>query len=504
MSMINDDTDHEGAIDTGDDTMQAAQSDNSGAPPVSPQTPGAGDNSGQPAIPPPNMGAQQQDGAVPGFNPQGNGPLAPAARGVKSIISYLMGSDAAHPDQIDQAGAKIDPHGQMPPADRNLLAIDQAREQGGDQAAWALMQANRVAYNAQTAFAKTALQGTQQKPADLKAAIDAANKAQANVLDGSNISFAASPQGAVTATVTMAGTQQAQTVNLTPQQFGQFLDVGGDGQWDKIMEHSAPATLQRIASSGGGQASPQGPQGASRMDQWQPVQKPAAAQAQPQAPQAAPQTPQTNFGKTPSTVNLSGSNDQQAPQGDKTNYGAELEARAFRMFGGDQQKRDQWMAAQEEKELVRKNAVDVAAEKGKWADKRAETAGGYHVQGAQITADARVEGAKLYSGAKLEAAKASNAAKIKQLEQSGANKAEEGARKLAQTYLMTAQPVPPALQKYLDTVPGSAMAATQHSQPQAPQAPQSQGQGQPPVPGAKNYKGQWYTRGPNGESVPVQ
>lgn len=485
MSMANDDIENEGAIDTGDSAQ--GPSDNSGAAPV---MSAPADNSGQPAIPPANMGAQpaQQPGvADPGFNPQGNGPLAPAARGIKSIVSYLMGAGASHPDSIDQAGAKIDPQGQMSPADRNLLAVDQAREQGGDQAAWQLLQANRVAYNAQTAFAKTALQGTQQKPADLRAAVDAANKAQANVLDGSNVQFAAGHQG-VTATVTMAGTSQPQTINLTPQQFGQFLDVGGDGQWDKIMDHSAPATLQRIASSGGG--APQR-QGAKTLAELKPVPK-----AQPYVPDNSesdayqPPSPTTNFGKTPSTLNLSGSdepNDPRAAANDAPAYDPELVKRGQRMFPSTSQQaqRDQWMNAQEQRQDELQNKIDVENAKGTFRVQGADVTGKSREAVAKTAAGARVESAKTFSKAKTDAALASLQSHIQQQEAAGTRNArtlaEKGLAALVmsgQTDKMTPQQKSMWEQITTNTPEPAAQRPQAPAQQAAPQAPQRSAQPQ--------------------------
>ena len=254
MSMQDEDV--MGAIDTSDD--------NSGAAPVAAPSPGqptpgmtpAQDDSGtSPAAPGAAPGGQSAEPTL------GNAPPSGPLGGVgKRIIAYLMGGDAAHPDTLDQLGKQVDPEGRMTPADRNLASLDAVYDKGGPQAAWPILQANRVAYNAQTAFAKTALQGTPQKPADLDAAIDAANKAQGNVLDGSNVNFSQNRNGGVTATVTMHGTSQQHQIDLTPQQFGQFLDVGGDGQWDKIMDQSAPATLHRLARSTPAQAGAPGAQ----------------------------------------------------------------------------------------------------------------------------------------------------------------------------------------------------------------------------------------------------
>lgn len=512
MSMTDDD---QGAIDTGDD--------NSGAAPVMSSSPGLPAQS-----PPVNDDAGGVDAAAQQQAQQPQRPDSPfdvtkVPGNAKRIIAYLMGADAAPPQTLDQYGQHIDPEGRMSPADRNILAIHAAREQGGDNAAWQLMQANRVAYNAQTAFAKTALQGTQQKPADIHAAVDAANKAQSNVLDGSNIQFAAS-HGGVTATVTMPGSSQPQTMMLSPQQFSQFLDVGGDGQWDKIMEHSAPATLQRLASSGGAQPS----RGMTRLDQMKPLPKaaPAAQQQQPgdqgdeDTQQAsAPPSDAVRSGRPiardvtegdqpaiPGTHDANGHHiGPEAP--DRSNYGDELEARSRQIFMGVSQEpeRQQWMAQQEEKELERGNKIDVAAETGKRRLEVARATGQSRENVADINSKAKLQGWQYASDAKLKVAQSQLAAKITQQENTNANAAQTRELKMIQTKLMTAKELTPQEQAIVDTMPGAAQAGAQVTAPQQrQQAPQPQQNTQrPPVQGAKLYKGQWYTRGPNGESVPV-
>jgi hypothetical protein len=526
MAITDTDDEPTGAIDTSSapqaQQAQQAPDDNSGAAPVMgiPD-----DNSGAAPVLPaaqaaPGASEPQQGAPPPGSAGGANFNAGDVPGNMKKIISYLMGADAAHPNVIDQAAQHADPGGQMSAADRNLIAIDQVADKGGPQAAWPLVQANRVAYNAKTAFAKTALEGSQQKPADIKAAVDAANQAQSHVLDGSNIMFAQTQSG-ITATVKMPGTTQTQQINLTPQQFGQFLDVGGDGQWDKIMDSGAPATLQRLA-----QAQPQPSGGTGKMAvgmsaaQRRGGQPPAPAPQAPQASQdqeaetpAAPRA-RSNIGETPSTLNWSGTDAPLNPPDDKTDYGDELEQRAMRMFPGitQQTQRDQWMASQEDKDLDRTNRVDVAAEKGKNDIEKAHIAAGAHVQGAEATAKARVDAAGLYSGAKRDAALAGIAAKQQQLGQAAQNANSQRALKLIQTKIMAGQALAPNEDAFVQSLPGLAQPQAQRpaAQPQQQNAflgaaPKPQASvNQPPVQGAKQFNGKWYTRGPNGESVPVQ
>jgi hypothetical protein len=277
-----------------------AGEDNSGAAPVS--APPA-DNSGAGPVAAP----QQEAGAID-TGEESAGPNGPIARSLKAfpgnakrIVSYLMGEGAADPAVLKQAAAQADPRGQLDPDDRNLLAVQKATEAGGQEAGWKLAQANRVAYNAKQAFGYAALNGNQQtgKPPDLNAAIDAANQAATHVLDGSSVQFAPS-EGGVTATVKARGSDQPQTIQLTPDAFRRYLNVGREGQYDRVQGQTIPKTLAALARGGG--------TGQNRVDQYRPLQKPQEQAGAIDTNEPAPlPSAETNFGKTPSTQNLSGS-----------------------------------------------------------------------------------------------------------------------------------------------------------------------------------------------------
>lgn len=496
-----------GAIDTGE------------GPPAPPQAPG---------MAPPPAGPKE-----PGLMDKSYGPLAGPAQGIKngikSVMSYLMGADAMPPEALDGAGRTVDPEGRMNPSQRNLMAVQHARENGGDEAAWALMQSNRVAYNAQTAFAKTALEGTQQKPADLMAAIDAANKAQANVLDGSHVEFRPLQGGqAITATVTRPNGQPEQIV-LSPQQFARWLDVGGDGQWDKVMSTGAGQTLHRIANEGP-------PRGSKRLDDVPAMPKKAPAAAAPPVdntesdsydPLAEGNVPETNFGKTPSTLNLSGSNARSEPAPDQTNYGPELEARAMRMFPGITQEaeRNAWMASQEGRYDELENKVAVAGEVGRRKEEVAKIGArgrveqeGVRQAGAQKVAETKGQTYAMRDAnrAKTEAAKLDMRAR--ELMSRDANSAQGRAVKILSSKMATLQPLTEEENNLAKQMGVQGLEAMQVTKPgavplpsgvdktpmQRPQQPRAQAPGKPPVEGAKFFNGSWYTRGPNGESVPYR
>lgn len=528
MSMASDDDSYqpdEGAIDTSDGGQQAAPAapqasasmPNMGPPPVAQEA--AQDTVGQ--------GMSKLGSQIGGDISQGMSNVAKSgpANVMKRIVSYLMGSDAENPAALDQAAAKVDPQGQMSGDDRNIMAIHQAHEEGGPEAAWKLMQANRVAYNAKQAFAATALNGINGKPADIAAAAQAATQASQHILDGSSINFTPDQQGGVTATVKMPG-GQPQQISLTPPQFNQWLNVGGDGQWDKVMENGgAPATLQRISqgqgmplkgpSPGGQGAATVGPSAPNTRAGVPAPQAPQPTQGGSDDTQAGPPPAQTNFGSTPSTLNLSGNTDQSPPQPpSQSNYGDELEDRSRKIFPNMSQEaqRQQWMAAQEEQQLNRENQVTVATEKGKQATERARVTGTGNVErqakqneGRVQTQQIRTEGNKDVAGiqanARLEGIKQRALQEAaKQERTSTDNAARERARnfraELSNPNFVLQKPedVARLAQKYGITQGGAPSGA--------PPAPPS-GAAQNP-PGTKMYNGKLYTRGPNGESVPYQ
>ena len=117
-------------------------------------------------------------------------------------MGYVMGSGAVPPDQLDALTKQIDPQGTMDPAERTLRAI--ATGQNPDQS-FGIIQGMRQKFNRYQAFAKTAAQGIQGKPADLGAAAHAANQAYENVPDGTNVQFAPAKGGVAVRVSRVAG-----------------------------------------------------------------------------------------------------------------------------------------------------------------------------------------------------------------------------------------------------------------------------------------------------------
>jgi hypothetical protein len=218
--------------------------DNSGALPVDNSSAQTADNSGALPVAAPEPQQQPQSRSGLDFN------AAHVPGNAKRIIQYLMGGDAAPPEVANKfaQGVKHENPG-ISDDDANLIAVHKAGEMGGPAAAWAMVQYNRQAYNAKQSFANAALNGVDGKAGDIHAATQAATQASTHILDGSHVTFMPE-QGGVTAAVRLPGTSQRANYRLSPQAFSQWLNVGGEGQWDKVMENGgAPAVLQKLAGA---------------------------------------------------------------------------------------------------------------------------------------------------------------------------------------------------------------------------------------------------------------
>lgn len=220
--------------------------DDSGALPVADNS----DNSGALPVAAPNADNSQN---------QGNGPLggldfnaSHVPGNAKRIMQYLLGTDAAPPEAAKKmVQATQLEHPDLSPDDAQLVAVQKAMQQGGPEAAHQLLQYNRGAYNYKAAVAASLLNGSAQgKAPDLQGAADAATEASKHVLDGSNARFVASPGGTITATVKPPGADNPSSYNLTPQQLGELFNIGGTGQYDRLLGTGGlPAALARLTSN---------------------------------------------------------------------------------------------------------------------------------------------------------------------------------------------------------------------------------------------------------------
>ena len=422
-----------------------------------------------------NIATAPREDLVSEDNPQGNR--------MKALVSYLMGADAAPLPEITARSRQVDPTGQMPESERNVLSVAAA---GSPEEAWKLVQGHRQAFNAKQAFGYAALNGTPQKPPDIEAAIDAANKAQAHVLDGTDVRFMRSPSG-VTATV--SGPEGRQQINLSPEQFRAYLNVGGEGQFDKLMQAGVPTALKNLASQGQGQ----------RMARQ------------------APQRPQRE--QIPGRV-------ETPPQQEEFNkndvgYSPQLEARAQQIFpwASQSQQREAWLAQQAARESEQGNKLDIAEMQSTGRVKSAEVRGNAQVQAQGLknegnkdvqniknvgwgrAVDGKLEAAKLHEGGKDRRAGV----------QQDMEKQKLAIRPILEKQ-RALQKLTPQEQSLLDQYNANAAGAAgggpapqQQQQQAAPQQrPAAASPGQPPEQGAKFYQGKWYRRGPNGEAQLIQ
>jgi hypothetical protein len=213
-------------------------------------------------------------------------------------------------------------------------------------------------------FAKAALDGVQGTPPDLGSAVDAANKAQMHMPDGSNVYFTPLPYSdGVTAAVSMPGTTKVTAIHLTSDQFKQFVDIGKAGQWDRVHSQGVPATLQSLSRS----------RPVTSLGQLQPPPKATPASAA--APAAGSSDAGTQQGGDKKDVSdptpARSAFGETAAQGGwiparTGSYSNELENLALQMFPsvGENRQRMEWMAAREEKKLERQNKLDVARQQG--------------------------------------------------------------------------------------------------------------------------------------------
>lgn len=169
---------------------------------------------------------------------------SPVGRGAQMIMRYLTGA-GADPAVAKQAeGAATQTLSQVTDAptqsDVRLVALHEALERGGPDAAEKVQQTYRAAYAAAMGHAHVALNGTDGKPADLAAATDAATQAATYVLDGTHTTYAPGPDGkSVVMSVQYPGNKNPAVSPLTLEQFNQRTDIGDvkGGQYDAVHEN---------------------------------------------------------------------------------------------------------------------------------------------------------------------------------------------------------------------------------------------------------------------------
>lgn len=531
----------------GFDDGGAVQDDDDATPTI--PTDDAAQDDAQDANDTPDTQSAPANGAQPGFVPGGAPGLGHTINsGVQKIVSYLMGAGSADPQTAKtfEQGIKHENPG-INDDDANLLAVHKAGEMGGPAAAWAMVQYNRMSYNAKQSFAQAALNGVDGKTGNAQAAAQAATQAGAHILDGSSTVFTAMPGGqGFTAAVKMPGTDRSVTFQLNNDQMNQWLDTGKGGQWDKVMEEGGvPTTLQRITSSApnntaaatttqpqSGQPTPPSSSENTPDSQYMGAVSDAREDNQDSEPdqlEANPNADQpTNVGKTPSSINLSGSDRQSSTLAPKPySYGNDLEKQGRARFPNisDEGKRQDFMAGQQAQRSTRINELgksamgaasreNVAKARASASENSATTRAGGQVGAAEARAGGQVQSATIRSDKDIQVAKEkANAvlqqATIKARDNETRNRINQARLEIndPNAALRGGQPASPQdiLKKYGLGTEGQSAAP---SQPSAPAQGSSQpGATQRPanVPqGAKFYQGKWYTRGANGEAVAVQ
>lgn len=134
------------------------------------------------------MPQQPQDNA-PTDGPGANLAMPQMPPGLKP---YVMGAGAMPADQALALEQRVDPQGQMDPAQRKLMAIANA---GDPKQQFGLMQHYRQRFQLLNAYATAAAQGSPNRPANLQEAAQAATRAYHNVPTGQSVSFAPAGNG---------------------------------------------------------------------------------------------------------------------------------------------------------------------------------------------------------------------------------------------------------------------------------------------------------------------
>ncbi len=314
---------------------------------------------------------QQQPAQNPNPDEQPGGKPFP---GTEMITSLLMGKGAADPQQAQELVDHIKAHGANDD-EANMLAVVQAGKAGGPQAEWAMVQYNRVAFNAKQSFASAALQGVQGKAPDINAAATAATQASAHILDGTSSSFHVDGNG-VTATVTDPKGQKS-SYDMTAAQFGQYLDLSKTSQYDRLMQTGGVAgAMQQVGAK---------PTSVGNAD--------AGGKDQEQAPQGG-ESGKGDLDVDAAKKGIAQGQSDQADATQKKKDDAEYQASEQRLleegnkrfpWASQGAQRDAWMAQQRNFRESNEATVEAAGERGKNAVARAKIMAGGRVQAADVT-----------------------------------------------------------------------------------------------------------------------
>lgn len=260
---VSDDIENEGAQDGA--IPNDAPDDNSGAAPVMAYDPnqdttdqGQGVPTGVPALPTPAPDQQpatlggdrpwyaQDNGMLPVNAAKAAGSAIASASGTaeptdeygrsQTILNYLTGGDAMSPQEFDKY-MKMTRDQADTPSDNTALAIAAAADDKGGPYGFAALQAARKDYDRSADLARAAAE-----KGDISGAVTAGNKAY-EMVPHSSVTFTQTKDG-ITADIADRVSGKTQQQMLSPQQFGQLMDIRSTGQYDHILERGAPAAFQ--------------------------------------------------------------------------------------------------------------------------------------------------------------------------------------------------------------------------------------------------------------------
>jgi hypothetical protein len=489
--------------------------DNSGAAPVD-AAPQAG------AIPDDNSGAAPVDAADP--QEQNKAQQTP--------LAYLMGADGVAPQVLDHY--KSDTNGTE--ADRNLQAVDKAYQDGGDQGAFGVIQALRQKFDRFMNHGRAAL-----NQGDMANAAKSATQAMDNLPDGKNVVFQPTKDGLVARI--HGGSEQPNTVPLSAAAADAFMNTGKLGQFDGLLENGVNTAMKAATSTPAAPAAPQlqtgtGYMGKNGLDKVRGLNNAASqvnavgrsgGQGAAQAPQpggAGPNSEADRSVKMGHDVTLLRASDKYKRLHPNSDTPENLNAQVRVMSPNDR--------------------VRTFQNGNKISDTGEDVINGKKGRGSSGSGQAGIEREKLKQDALNEREKmrfehnttrdtARNSARttleqqkamaaIDRLSRGSDDKRMQELAKTARTVIsnpnfgMQTDEQRNAIYKQFGidkmmqqgTGPSQQQAPQQRAPQQAPaqqqpaqqQAPQQRPANVPQ--GAKQYNGKWYTRGPNGEAVPVQ
>lgn len=207
--------------------LAATSGDNSGFGPVESPLVRGDDNSGMGPVA--ALPETPEQGGTPEVDPMGNS----TGRGnPQQIMRYLQRADAMPEPQAKALEQSVAP--QAGP-DKNAITMQAVVAAPTEQDKFAYLQRNAKRYEFALSHARAALEGTRERPANLDAAVASATEAFTNLPDATNVRFQKDVHGVKALVHNLDGKGGEQQYNLSPEQFAKLTNVGGDGQFDKVM-----------------------------------------------------------------------------------------------------------------------------------------------------------------------------------------------------------------------------------------------------------------------------